>query len=633
MTDVVYLECIESGASKFWSGTVEGKVLTTRWGKIATQGQSKEETFEDAASAKASLDKQAAVKVKKGYKPAAAGGRQQSAPATKTSGANASKVASKKRSGNAARAMPNLSKVASTKAASTKAAAARSPMPITKPQLTAWLKAASRTGSELAAAEGKFPETDRLIAAHTAALPETLSTLSLSSDKATRARVAANPNTPPGVLVRSAVEFPAEFLTNPVFDLLLLEDPCFWNRIPLGRFFSEVRWLSCPDSFWVWCTASANWEQILSEKPDLELLEIIRDMDGDSERYENLSGLELVDVIVPEFKFMVFKKSVSGNLLSFLACASEPKVRTKVADHPNTTAESLTVLANDEDTTVRGRVAGNMRTPLPVLEALANDSELTVRSAVARSPYTPAVIAVPLLESLAETKDVIVRGLVAENTHTPLPVLSKLAKDKVDSVRSQVASNPKTPVPILEKLAQDRNQLVRGAVAGNINTPIPVLDLLATDRNSSIRSEAARNPQLPRYVAEKLAKDKNPLARRRIAENPATPAAVLEMLALDKDESVQDAVASNPHTPAHVLETLLLLPDERDDLWDAIAGNVGTPTSILESLACAAERRLRLCVARNPSSPVEVLKLLSADSIPLVSGMARQKLAERNVDG
>ncbi len=47
MTDSIYLECLEDDASKFWSGSVTGEVLTTRWGKLGTQGQSKIEAFAD----------------------------------------------------------------------------------------------------------------------------------------------------------------------------------------------------------------------------------------------------------------------------------------------------------------------------------------------------------------------------------------------------------------------------------------------------------------------------------------------------------------------------------------------------------------------------------------------------------
>lgn len=67
MSDSINLECVEDGASKFWSGTVKGNVLTTRWGKIGTKGQGKEETFADPVVASASLEKQAAAKVNKGY--------------------------------------------------------------------------------------------------------------------------------------------------------------------------------------------------------------------------------------------------------------------------------------------------------------------------------------------------------------------------------------------------------------------------------------------------------------------------------------------------------------------------------------------------------------------------------------
>jgi predicted DNA-binding WGR domain protein len=161
MSDTIYLEFVEAGASKFWSGTVKGKVLTTRWGKIGTQGQSKEEGFADAASAQASLSKQAAAKMKKGYQAAGAAKADKAAPAAKTPSAKASPV--KPKAPVPKKATP---KVAAPKTAKQQATPAASPIPSTKPQLTAWLKDAARTGTELAAAAGRFPETDRLIAAH-----------------------------------------------------------------------------------------------------------------------------------------------------------------------------------------------------------------------------------------------------------------------------------------------------------------------------------------------------------------------------------------------------------------------------------------------------------------------------------
>ena len=66
---------------------------------------------------------------------------------------------------------------------------------MTKHMLLAWVKDGSRSAPELISACGKHDEVDRAIASHARAPAELLSTLSHSSDRATRARVAANPST------------------------------------------------------------------------------------------------------------------------------------------------------------------------------------------------------------------------------------------------------------------------------------------------------------------------------------------------------------------------------------------------------------------------------------------------------
>ena len=38
----IFLEYKDSQTEKFWEVSVKGKVMTTRWGKLETQGQTKE---------------------------------------------------------------------------------------------------------------------------------------------------------------------------------------------------------------------------------------------------------------------------------------------------------------------------------------------------------------------------------------------------------------------------------------------------------------------------------------------------------------------------------------------------------------------------------------------------------------
>tara|TARA_B110000285_G_scaffold191986_1_gene220098 strand:+ start:292 stop:675 length:384 start_codon:yes stop_codon:yes gene_type:complete len=64
----IYLEYKDLKSEKFWEVTVKGKVMTTRWGKLDTQGQSKSKESASPKLAKAEAEKQKASKIKKGYK-------------------------------------------------------------------------------------------------------------------------------------------------------------------------------------------------------------------------------------------------------------------------------------------------------------------------------------------------------------------------------------------------------------------------------------------------------------------------------------------------------------------------------------------------------------------------------------
>jgi predicted DNA-binding WGR domain protein len=65
--DVTYLECDSASGGKFWECTVSGNTVTTRWGKVGTNGQTKSKTLANAAAAQKDATKQIAAKQKKGY--------------------------------------------------------------------------------------------------------------------------------------------------------------------------------------------------------------------------------------------------------------------------------------------------------------------------------------------------------------------------------------------------------------------------------------------------------------------------------------------------------------------------------------------------------------------------------------
>ena len=62
-----HFELTEDGSSKFWEIWHEGAELTTRWGKIGTNGQQKTKAFASAEKAQAEVAKLIAEKTAKGY--------------------------------------------------------------------------------------------------------------------------------------------------------------------------------------------------------------------------------------------------------------------------------------------------------------------------------------------------------------------------------------------------------------------------------------------------------------------------------------------------------------------------------------------------------------------------------------
>ena len=92
-------------------------------------------------------------------------------------------------------------------------------------------------------------ELARQVALNPSTPPELLQKLANSSDATTRQHLAANPNTPTKVLLNLGSEFPEALLDNPIFPLLLLENPNLVDEIPLSTLRSLLKCETVPVSF------------------------------------------------------------------------------------------------------------------------------------------------------------------------------------------------------------------------------------------------------------------------------------------------------------------------------------------------------------------------------------------------
>ena len=131
----------------------------------------------------------------------------------------------------------------------------------------------------LSALAGVSVKADRVIARHANAASELLKQLSNSLDKQTRRNVVLNPQTPTAILLQLAPTFPGEFFLNPVFDLLLMENPNLLFELPVGVLKNILKRPDCPDSFLHWAAryGDKSHQLALVSRSDLsrELLEYV----------------------------------------------------------------------------------------------------------------------------------------------------------------------------------------------------------------------------------------------------------------------------------------------------------------------------------------------------------------------
>lgn len=62
-----YFEFVDGTSNKFWEIWIDGCDVTTQWGKIGTDGQTKTKTFDSEEKAKKEYDKLLKEKTGKGY--------------------------------------------------------------------------------------------------------------------------------------------------------------------------------------------------------------------------------------------------------------------------------------------------------------------------------------------------------------------------------------------------------------------------------------------------------------------------------------------------------------------------------------------------------------------------------------
>jgi Leucine rich repeat variant len=236
--------------------------------------------------------------------------------------------------------------------------------------------------------------------------------LSEDLDSEVRQAVASNPNTPIEILERLGAKFPEAIINNPIFSILLLEDPDLkLVRLSLAR-------------------SSATSKETLARLAK-------REEDNDWDVLWAIANH-------PNAPIEAFKQMN----------------RHFIRDFARTSYGSLQILeklARTEDLDILIAVVNNSKTPLYILEELARSKYHLIRGLVGINPY----ICLQILAELANDEHNYVRVEVARRSQLSPQILEKLASDRNRYVRVQVAKNPNTSTQILQKFASDPDAVVQ----------------------------------------------------------------------------------------------------------------------------------------------------------------------------
>lgn len=507
-------------------------------------------------------------------------------------------------------------------------------------RLSLYKEAASTNISQERLAELAFKDTEllRTIAQNANTSGDILQRLSTNNDEVIRRYITNNPNTPTETLFALGEEFPQELLDNPVFSLLLLENPNLLQDIPAATLGSIVKLERVPDEFIQWALNSHQKEILygLAMNPKIKKDDLVKLIKKSSLHWSTLEVSKIAKFHVnfagemqkgwSEAAFSVVKKRQpmqdcinyfdysnlyfelmlwsTGIIPNSLISALNPNTITEIARNPNTPAYILQTIFENPKTAIKKvivAVASNPNTPPNLLEKLLGNHDIKVRYAA----FQNTSISTKTFRKFYQYQSAV------ENLDTPAAILDEIAQTKWEYFRQQIAYHPNTSAKTLQKLAIDKNWYIRAAVATHPNLPINLIEKLAQDKCLTVRLAIVKNPNTPASLLIKFSQDKNSKVRRQVAKHPNVTTAILSELARDEDRYVRANVALNSKTNNEIL--LEFARDKYQVIRENISLNPNTPESALKLLTEDIYYYVRLNVAKHPNTPISCLKRLASD--------------------
>ena len=472
--------------------------------------------------------------------------------------------------------------------------------------------------------------------------PEVLAKLSKSKDREILRLIASNPNTPVEILEKLGEEFPDEIVANPIFNLLLLENPeSRFILLSLARAST---------------TSIEKLEELANHKNILVQQAVVRNSKAtvniiDSVyknkklRWSNRAFLEnknTKDNILKEIAIKAGENTkyvydlilkhpnaskntieiiklyngyldASPHALHKLSECKNSKILSLVAIHPNTSIETIKNINSKASREVRENIAKHSKIPEDILHSLANDYYYSVRILIAK------------------------REDILERTAMILAQDLSWGDNPGWRIRKEISGNPSVLKSIINSLIEDEHHQVRAAIAEREDISEEQAMILARDPSDYVRKKLADNPhispvvtQLLNIVNDNWYRERLEAREKRRAEinefkrllgliyNPDTPPETLDRLATNESYSIRQGVAEHPRTK---LETLnQLKTDNNINVREKVAANPNISSEIIEELSQDSMAAVRQAIVNNPQTSMTILNKLTSDRSDCVRG-------------
>lgn len=522
-------------------------------------------------------------------------------------------------------------------------------------------------------------ESARLVAKNENADAELLEELAFSKDKIVRQGVAGNANTPVKILLKLGAEFPQELLDNPVFFLLILENPNLYEEMPAETIYSLVKLETVTEFILEQIVARKNYlsslaildilnnpqvtlkivEKIIRRKylHEEEALAIVKNPKIPLNIIEKLFDRDDFYIRASLFSALVKTKRNTPSILEKIVSRNRVNdevllAMTNIIETPRNVLEELTRIQDKEDIQF---IAEAAQLHVNFAGEMSEGWEEAAKEGIKNTRFSRCVLNRYKYSEL-ELWDI---GAIDRSLLDILDSLDELYFNKYGRTKTSlfdIASAPNTPEDIFKQIIElpnFRKYCLALLINENSKLSESILKELLEDRNKKIREAIIYHPNISFtalqefYARQKeatkniniiaaMAEDTDYKVRIQVAANPETPIEILLKLAKDKDANVRFAVAKNQNiifnldTPAETLQKLSAIKDKKIAI--SIARHPNTSSKVLNKLAKNTDRKVRLVVAKNNNSSLELLEKLSNDSNKLVREAAIINLKQKQID-